>query len=77
MTGSELRSLRRKQGVSIYAVAKAIGVAPGSVSRWETGARSIHPAFARLLRLYFLGRLGRATKEATVKPHTERGGGIS
>jgi transcriptional regulator with XRE-family HTH domain len=55
--GRELRELRRKRGDSIYAVARAIGVSPVSVSRWETGSRRMRPAFAKLLSLYFQGKL--------------------
>src|SRR5713226_1478673 len=55
LRGQELRALRRRHHVSIYEVARDLQVAPATVSRWETGARKIHPAFARLLASYFEG----------------------
>jgi DNA-binding transcriptional regulator YiaG len=58
MTNYELRRLRKRKGVSAYTVARVIGVSAPTVYRWEGGHRKIHPAFARLLTLYFEGRLG-------------------
>jgi transcriptional regulator with XRE-family HTH domain len=45
------------RSISIYDVASAIGVTPATISRWENGRRRIHPAFARILLLYFKGKL--------------------
>jgi transcriptional regulator with XRE-family HTH domain len=49
--------LRKRHGISAYAVAQAIGVTPPAIYQWEAGRRKIHPAMARLLTLYFEGKL--------------------
>ena len=57
LTGARLRVLRKRHGISAYAVAQAIGVTPPAVYQWEAGSRKIHPAMAKLLTLYFEGKL--------------------
>jgi len=51
MTRKELRSLRKAAGLTQAALAKRLGVALNTVSRWETGEARITPPMARLLRL--------------------------
>jgi transcriptional regulator with XRE-family HTH domain len=68
MKGSTLRTLRRKRGLSIYAVAEAIGVSPPAVSQWELGKRQITPSHVKLLDLLFAGKLGR------LAPNPKKGG---
>ena len=41
MTGTEIRELRQRMGLSQGAFARRIGVSPNAVYRWETGSR--HP----------------------------------
>lgn len=47
MTGQELKEWRRKWGLSQEELAKRLGVFRFSVSRWETGTRTI-PSFLAL-----------------------------
>jgi transcriptional regulator with XRE-family HTH domain len=47
MTGQELKSWRRRLGISQGKLARHLGVYQVSVSRWETGARAI-PSFLPL-----------------------------
>jgi DNA-binding XRE family transcriptional regulator len=47
MTGQELKDWRRKWGLSQEELGKALGVFRVSISRWETGTRSI-PSFLPL-----------------------------
>ncbi len=61
MRGSDLRRLRKRLGLTTAQLAQVLRVAQATVSRWETGERKIHPAFARLIRLTF-GRVGRVRR---------------
>jgi len=64
--GSELRRLREERAVTTRTLGKAIGVTGATVSRWETGSRRIHPAFERLLRLYFRGGLPQESSRSSL-----------
>ena len=70
MNGNELHRLRLQRGLSLWDLARAIGVTAATVSRWESGDRRIHPAFGQLLTLYFQGRSG----ESSRKDSTRKGG---
>jgi transcriptional regulator with XRE-family HTH domain len=49
MTPDELRARREALGLSRYALAKRLGVAESTVSRWERGLRRIErPEMLRL-----------------------------
>jgi len=43
MTGAELRALRREAGFKSYELAKQMGVAPATMSRYEHSQRPISP----------------------------------
>jgi transcriptional regulator with XRE-family HTH domain len=47
MTGDELKQWRNKTGYSQGQLAKALGVIPVTISRWERGERQI-PSFLHL-----------------------------
>ncbi len=47
MTGNELKQWRMKTGYSQGQLAKALGVIPITISRWERGERQI-PSFLHL-----------------------------
>lgn len=50
-------SLKMARGsMSINALAKALGVAPSSISRWEAGTSDISPSAAQKLTAYFKGQ---------------------
>lgn len=50
-------SLKKARGtMSINALAKALGVAPSSISRWEAGTSDISPSAAQKLTAYFRGQ---------------------
>jgi DNA-binding XRE family transcriptional regulator len=51
MTRQELRALRKAAGLTQGELAKRLGVALNTVSRWETGGARITSPMARLLRL--------------------------
>ncbi|HRI39818.1 MAG TPA: helix-turn-helix domain-containing protein [Nitrospira sp.] len=51
MTGPQLRSIRRRLGLTQVAMANHIGVAPNSVARWERGEMEITEPVARLVTL--------------------------
>ncbi len=53
MDGKGLKRYRERLNYSTRDLAKAIGVASATVSRWETGTRQIHPVFARMLDQFF------------------------
>ncbi len=67
MRGTELRRLRKQRGDSIYTVARAIGVSPAAISLWEAGERTIRPAMAKLLTLYFEGKLQPVEPQGSAK----------
>ena len=49
MSGTELRTVRNKLGLSQAGLARALGVDVMTVSRWERGAMAIqHPTILRL-----------------------------
>jgi len=50
MTPSAVKRLREQLGLTQPELAKEIGVHPITVSRWETGARSIPEPVAKLLQ---------------------------
>ena len=50
MTGSALRRLRRRLGLSQARFAELLGVASNTVARWERGERTIGRAMDRLVR---------------------------
>ena len=50
MTGSALRRLRRRVGLSQARFAERLGVASNTVARWERGERTIGRAMDRLVR---------------------------
>lgn len=41
--GRRLRYLRQSKGLTVEAMAASLGVSPGAVSQWETGANGIRP----------------------------------
>ncbi|MGD0073342.1 MAG: DUF1870 family protein [Candidatus Binataceae bacterium] len=51
MTGKQLRALRRRLKWTQAQMAKAIGVAPNTVARWERGERAIGESIARLVKM--------------------------
>src|SRR5713101_2973722 len=51
MSRQELRALRKAAELTQGELAKRLGVALNTVSRWETGKARITPPMARLLRL--------------------------
>ena len=51
LTPAEIRFLRKLLGWSGTDFAERVGVAPETVSRWETGAAPMGPTADRLLRL--------------------------
>jgi transcriptional regulator with XRE-family HTH domain len=51
MTGDELKQWRNKTGYSQGQLAKALGVIPVTISRWERGERQI-PSFLNLALAY-------------------------
>jgi transcriptional regulator with XRE-family HTH domain len=60
MTNEELKKWRRRNGYSQAKLAKALGVAVMTVSRWETGLRSI-PVFLNLALNWLEYEGGKAT----------------
>jgi transcriptional regulator with XRE-family HTH domain len=74
MIGYELRRLRTRRGLTLTEIAAAISVTHAAVSQWENGKRRIHPAFARLLRLYFAGKLSELKPRSRAKPFRTGGG---
>lgn len=49
MTASEFRATLDRMGLSQVATAALLGVSVGTVNRWATGARAVHPCAARLV----------------------------
>ena len=54
LTGGEIRFLRDMLGWSGKAMARRIGVAPETVSRWENGALTIGETPDKLLRMFVI-----------------------
>ncbi len=53
LTPARIRQSRERLGLTQQQLAKDLGVAEASLSRWETGAQIQQRALDRLLRLYF------------------------
>lgn len=52
LRGGRAQAIRERSGLSQSDLARTLGVAPTTVSRWEAGARTPRPVVAlRLLRL--------------------------
>ncbi len=51
MTGSEVRRIRKRLGLTQAQLAERVGVTASSVARWEQGVLGIRESAARLLRL--------------------------
>ena len=51
MTGTEVRQIRKRLGLTQAALAEQIGVTASSVARWEQGVIGIRESAARLLQL--------------------------
>jgi len=71
MTKDDLKKWRGRNGYSQAKLAKALGVAVMTVSRWETGSRSI-PVFLNLALNWLEYEGGKAagrTKRKEVKRH--------
>ena len=49
MIGQKLRAWRLKKGLSVYEVAKKVGVTPSAISNWESGIRHPHRRFWKKL----------------------------
>lgn len=62
MTGSELRRIRKRLGLTQAALAERIAVATNTVARWERGELPIRETTARLIRLLAGPRLKRARR---------------
>ena len=62
MTGQELKEWRRKWGVSQDKLSKALGIFRVSVSRWETGTRTI-PSFLPLALEALENRMSKGGKD--------------
>jgi len=52
MTGSELRHIRKRLGLTQAALAERLAVTPTTVARWERGELPIHEPRARHIRLF-------------------------
>lgn len=51
MTGDQLRAFRLSQALGTPAFAKALGVEPSTVVRWENGDRAIPAPVALLIQI--------------------------
>jgi len=51
MTGSELKQLRNRCGLSIASAARQVEVNQRTWSRWEAGERKIPPSIVKLFKL--------------------------
>jgi len=49
MLANKLKTWRKKKGLSVYAVAKKLGVSPSAISNWETGIRHPHKKYWKKL----------------------------
>src|SRR5215472_4987210 len=56
MSGDELKTLRRKVGMTQAQVAELIGVTSNAVALWERGERAISEPVARLVRYLVVDR---------------------
>ncbi len=70
MNPRELNRVLKKKGMTGRVLARLLGVGEISVSRWRHGTRKMHPAYARLLALYFQGLI----KEPHEDKSRRRGG---
>jgi transcriptional regulator with XRE-family HTH domain len=69
--GHFLRALRQRRGLTLNAVARAIGCIPGTVSRWERSETTPTPEhLSRLLK--FLGARAKEQRALTVDRHRLR-----
>ncbi len=59
MTGSELRAIRKRLGLTQQALAGQIGVASNSVARWERDEMKITEPVARLVLMLSTQKKGR------------------
>ena len=50
MTRDELRSIREALGLSVRGMARRIGVAPKTITRWESGEHPIGLVYEKLIR---------------------------
>ena len=50
MTGEDIRREREKLGITQDELAKLLGVATNTVSRWEIGQRNPHPLTLKAIR---------------------------
>lgn len=50
MTPAQLKTIRRRLGLSQAALAKKLGVARNTVTRWEMGQHRLPPMAAHLIR---------------------------
>jgi DNA-binding transcriptional regulator YiaG len=62
VSGSDLKQLRRRMGLTQGQLGELIGVHLVSISRWETGAVPIPKAIALLMRLLVKDAKGRTRK---------------
>lgn len=51
MTRHELRSIREALGLSVRGMARRIGVAPKTITRWESGEHPIGLVYEKLIRI--------------------------
>lgn len=51
MTRHELRRIREALGLSVREMARRIGVAPRTLTRWESGEHPIGLVYERLIRI--------------------------
>ena len=51
MTGSELRAIRERLGLTQVEMAERLGVAANTVARWERDEKPIRPPVEKLIRL--------------------------
>ncbi len=58
MTGDEVRTLRRRLGLTQTQLAEQVGVHGNTVARWERGEVRVTEPMARLLRLLAKARPG-------------------
>ncbi len=63
MTGTELRQLRKRLGLTQAELARLVGVARNSIARQERGVIGIREPLARLLRLVAARELRRKRKK--------------
>jgi DNA-binding transcriptional regulator YiaG len=69
MTGSEVKRIRRRLGLTQPQFAKLLGCHPVTLARWEIGSRRVSGTTATLLRL-----LAKTTPKRVSKPGQRKGG---